>query len=48
MDTIRTLYIDAANSTERNGSYVYDLVGGIAVAEGSRVFIDNVSSEPVF
>ena len=43
MDTIRTCYIDAANAVERNGSYVYDLQGGIAVPEGARVFIDNVS-----
>ena len=39
MDTIRTCYIDAANAVERNGSYVYDLQGGIAVPEGARVFI---------
>ena len=48
MDTIRTCYIDAANSTERNGSYVYDLQGGIAVPEGARVFIDNVSFQNQF
>ena len=43
MDTIRTCYIDSHNAKERNGSYVYDLVGGISVPEGARVFIDNVS-----
>ena len=43
MDTIRTCYIDSSNAKESNGSYVYDLVGGIAVPEGARVFIDNVS-----
>ena len=43
MDTIRTVYIDSQHSTERNGSYVYDLQGGIAVPEGARVFVDNVS-----
>ena len=48
MDTIRTCYIDAANATERNGSYVYDLQGGIAVPEGARVFIDNVSFQNQF
>ena len=48
MDTIRTCYIDAANAVERNGSYVYDLQGGIAVPEGARVFIDNVSFQNQF
>ena len=48
MDTVRSLYIDSANAKERNGSYVYDLVGGIAVPEGSRVFIDNVSFTNTF
>ena len=48
MDTIRTCYIDSHNAKERNGSYVYDLVGGIAVPEGARVFIDNVSFTNTF
>ena len=48
MDTIRTCYIDAANAVERNGSYVYDLQGGIAVPEGARVFVDNVSFQNQF
>ena len=48
MDTVRSLYIDSANAKERNGSYVYDLVGGIAVPEGARVFIDNVSFTNTF
>ena len=48
MDTIRTVYIDSQHSTERNGSYVYDLQGGIAVPEGARVFVDNVSFTNTF
>ena len=48
MDTVRSLYIDSANAKERNGSYIYDLVGGIAVPEGARVFIDNVSFTNTF
>ena len=48
MDTIRTCYIDSHNAKERNGSYVYDLVGGISVPEGARVFIDNVSFTNTF
>ena len=48
MDTVRSLYIDSANAKERNGSYVYDLVGGIAVPEGARVYIDNVSFTNTF
>ena len=43
MDTIRTVYLDSANAKEQNGSYVYDLVGGISVPEGARVFVDNVT-----
>ena len=48
MDTIRTVYLDSAHSVERNGSYVYDLQGGIAVPEGARVFVDNVSFTNTF
>ena len=48
MDTIRTCYIDSHNAKERNGSYVYDLVGGISVPEGARVFVDNVSFTNTF
>ena len=48
MDTIRTVYIDSQHSTERNGSYVYDLQGGIAVPEGARVYVDNVSFTNTF
>ncbi len=43
MDTTRTVYIDRHHATERNISYVYDLQGGIAVPEGARVMVDNVS-----
>ena len=48
MDTIRTVYIASQHSTERNGSYVYDLQGGIAVPEGAQVFVDNVSFTNTF
>ena len=48
MDTIRTVYLDSAHSVERNGSYVYDLQGGIAVPEGARVYVDNVSFTNTF
>ena len=48
MDTLRTLFVDSANAVERNGSYVYDLQGGIAVPEGARVYIDNVSFTNTF
>ena len=48
MDTIRTVYIDSQHSTERNGSYVLDLQGGIAVPEGARVFVDNASFTNTF
>ena len=48
MDTIRTVYLDSLHSTERNGSYTYDLQGGIAVPEGARVYVDNVSFTNTF
>ena len=48
MDTIRTVYIDSQHASERNGSYIYDLQGGIAVPEGARVMIDNVSFTNTF
>ena len=48
MNTIRTVYLDSAHSVERNGVYVYDLQGGIAVPEGARVFVDNVSFTNTF
>ena len=48
MDTIRTVYLDSLHSTERNGSYTYDLQGGSAVPEGARVYVDNVSFTNTF
>ena len=48
MDTIRTLYLSSATAQEKNGTYTYDLKGGIAVPEGARVFVDNVSFTNTF
>ncbi len=48
MDTIRTIYVDSSHASERNGSYNYDLQGGIAVPEGARVMVDNVSFTNTF
>ena len=41
---LRTLYIDSNFATKDSSSrYQYDLVGGVAVPENSRVFVDNIS-----
>ena len=48
MDTIRTVYVDSQYAAEQNGKYTYDLVGGISVPEGARVFVDNISFTNTF
>ena len=48
MDTIRTVYVDSQYATESNGKYTYALLGGIAVPEGARVCVDNISFTNTF
>ena len=44
MDTIRTLYVSADQAVKAaNNTYEYNIVGGISVAEGSRVYVDNIA-----
>ncbi len=44
MDTIRTLYVSADQAVKRaDNTYEYNIVGGISVAEGSRVYVDNIA-----
>ena len=46
---LRSLYIDS-NFAKKDASnrYQYDLVGGIAVPENSRVYVDNISFTNTF
>ena len=48
MDTIRTVYCDSQHARERNGTYILDLQGGIAIPEGARTMVDNVSFTNTF
>ena len=44
MDTIRTLYVSADQAVKTpSNTYELNLVGGISVAEGSRVYVDNIA-----
>ncbi len=44
MDTIRTLCVSADRAVKKeNNTYDYNIVGGISVAEGSRVYVDNIA-----
>ena len=41
---LRSLYIDSNFAKkDANNRYQYDLVGGVAVPENSRVYVDNIS-----
>ena len=46
---LRSLYIDS-NFAKKDASnrYQYDLVGGVAVPENSRVYVDNISFTNTF
>ena len=48
MDTIRTLYIDSAYAEEDSNGFHYNIIGGMSVAEGSRVYVDNISFTNTF
>ena len=44
MDTIRTLYVSADQAVKTpSNTFELNLVGGISVAEGSRVYVDNIA-----
>ena len=44
MDTIRTLYVSADQAVKTpSNTYELNLVGGISVAEGARVYVDNIA-----
>ena len=43
MDTIRTVYLDSAYAEENLNGFHYNIIGGLSVAEGSRVYVDNIS-----
>ena len=48
MDTIRTLYLDSAYAEESLNGFQYNVIGGLPVAEGSRVYVDNISFTNTF
>ena len=49
MDRIRTVYLDSLYAEEqRPGEFHYNVVGGLSVPEGSRVYVDNISFTNVF
>ena len=42
---LHSLYIDSNYATKDAGNrYTYDLVGGVTVPEGARVYVDNILS----
>ncbi len=44
MDTIRTLYVSAYQAVKNeNDTYDLNIVGGISVADGARVYVDNIA-----
>ena len=46
---LRSLYIDSNFAKkDANNRYQYDLVGGVAVPENSRVYVDNISFTNTF
>ena len=49
MDRIRTVYVDSMYAEEqRPGEFHYNVVGGLSVPEGSRVYVDNITFTNVF
>ena len=48
MDTIRTVYLDSAYAEEDLNGFHYNIIGGLSVAEGSRVYVDNISFTNTF
>ena len=48
MDTIRTVYLDSAYAEETLNGFQYKVIGGLPVAEGSRVYVDNISFTNTF
>ena len=48
MDTIRTLYVDSAYAEEDLNGFHYNIIGGMSVAEVSRVYVDNISITNTF
>ena len=48
MDRIRTVYLDSAYAEESNNGFQYNVIGGLSVPEGSRVYVDNISFTNTF
>ena len=48
MDRIRTVYLDSSYAEEVNNEFQYNVIGGLPVPEGSRVYVDNISFTNTF
>ena len=48
MDRIRTVYLDSSYAEEVNNEFQYNVIGGLSVPEGSRVYVDNISFTNTF